>query len=51
MSNKKRIENYCERCGGEFTVTYDQDDNIDEPLFCVFCAERLFVDELDFEDD
>jgi|OM-RGC.v1.037827041 DNA replicative helicase MCM subunit Mcm2 (Cdc46/Mcm family) len=51
MSNKTSIEHYCERCGGEFMVTYDQDNNIDEPIFCVFCAERLSEDELEFDED
>ena len=51
MSNKISVEHFCEKCGAEYMVTYDPDNNIEEPVFCAFCAELIDQDELDFEDD
>lgn len=51
MSNKITVENYCEKCGSEYMVTYDPENNIDEPSFCAFCAELIVDDELDFDED
>ena len=51
MSSKTSIEHYCENCGAEYMVTFDQDNQIEEPIFCVFCAQLIDSEELDFEED
>lgn len=51
MSNKTTVENYCEHCGAEYMITWDEEMLIDEPIFCPFCAVRVDAEELDFGED
>ena len=58
--NKKNIDDFtCDSCGAEYTVTYVEEDIMEEPGFCPFCGNELdtydieeqFQGELNFEDD
>ena len=59
MSRKTLEEFICDSCGAEYTVTYIEEDIMEEPVFCPFCANELdtydieddFQDELNFEDE
>jgi len=49
MSNRTTLDFYCDHCGCECMVTYDQDNQTDDPIFCPFCAGSVESD-LDFDD-
>lgn len=50
MTSKVTLDFYCHSCGSEYMVTFDQDNQIEEPVFCTFCAESMEKD-LDFDED
>ena len=38
----------CDNCGAEYTLKYDDEEVLDEPLYCPFCSNEL--DTYDVED-
>lgn len=38
MSSKLTIEYECEKCGAEYMITFDEENIIDQPLYCPFCS-------------
>jgi len=44
MSSKKTIDHYCNNCGADFMITYDEENSSDDPYYCTFCGV-----EFDFE--
>ena len=46
MSIKITIDSYCDECGSEYMITYDQDNQLETPNFC---SSPLTEDDLDFE--
>ena len=57
---RKTLEDFtCDSCGAEYTVTYVEEDIMEEPGFCPFCGNELdtydieeqFQGELNFEDE
>ena len=34
MSIKITIDSYCDECGSEYMITYDQDNQLETPNFC-----------------
>ena len=49
MTTKETI---CYDCGAEYTVKYDEDEILDEPIYCPFCGTSKstdLTDELDFD--
>ena len=59
MSRKTLEEFVCDGCGAEYSVTFIEEDILEEPTFCPFCGNELdsydideeYQKELDFEDD
>ena len=57
--SKKAEEFLCDSCGAEYTVTYDAEEILEDPIHCPFCGSELdtfdvedeFQGELNFEDD
>lgn len=49
--SKKTIDQYCQQCGTEYMITYDEDNSVDEPVFCAFCAQLISDEELEFNED
>ena len=58
--SRKNIDDFtCDSCGAEYTVTYVEEDIMEEPGFCPFCGNELdtydieeqFQGELNFEDE
>lgn len=46
------IKHTCENCENSFVIKYDEEVCESDPIFCVFCAEMLFLDdESDAEDE
>jgi len=59
MSRKTVEEFLCDGCGAEYTITFIEEDIMEEPAFCPFCGNELdtydieeeYQGELDFNDD
>lgn len=59
MSRKTLEDFLCDSCGAEYTITYVEEDIMEEPLYCPFCGSELdtydieeeFQGELDFDDE
>jgi hypothetical protein len=49
--SKKTLDQYCTHCGSEFMITFDEDNQMDEPVFCAFCAQLMTDEELEFDED
>jgi hypothetical protein len=45
------INHTCENCDNTFTIKYDKEVCESDPIFCPFCAEMLFLEDENFEDD
>ena len=49
----------CDACGAEYTVTYIEEEIMEEPIYCPFCGNELdtfdieeeYQGELNFEDE
>lgn len=41
----------CENCGMEYTVVYDSDESVEEPVHCPFCGEVAHSDDVEDELD
>lgn len=50
MSSKTTLEQYCHHCGSEYMITWNEDEQIEEPIFCPFCAQITRDEDLDFDD-
>lgn len=51
MSNKTTVEHYCDHCGAEYMITWDEENHPDEPIFCPYCAAGIDDEELEFDED
>lgn len=58
MVDKIAVEFLCDNCGAEYTLKYDGEEVIDDPLYCPFCSNELdsydveeLQIEMDFDDD
>lgn len=59
MSRKTAEEFLCDSCGAEYTITYDNEEVLDEAIYCPFCGSELdsydmeeeFEQELNFDED
>tara|TARA_R110001606_G_scaffold28019_1_gene89262 strand:- start:1310 stop:1519 length:210 start_codon:yes stop_codon:yes gene_type:complete len=40
MPSKVRHDIICDDCSAEYVIEFDEDEIIDEPAYCVFCAFR-----------
>jgi len=40
MSSKITKEYECEKCGVEYMITFDEDNIMDQPLYCPFCSDH-----------
>ena len=49
MGSKRTIEYFCEDCHAEYMITWDEDNLLDNPLYCPFCA--YMEDELEYDED
>lgn len=49
MSRKTVEEFMCDGCGAEYSITYNDEDIMEEPVFCPFCANEL--DTYDIEEE
>ena len=38
MSSKLTIEYECQKCGAEYMITFDEENIIDQPIYCPFCS-------------
>ena len=48
--SRKTVEDYiCDSCGAEYSVTYTEEDIMEEPAFCPFCRNEL--DTYDIEEE
>jgi predicted nucleic acid-binding Zn-ribbon protein len=45
------VKHKCENCDSVFAIKYDKEVCESDPIFCPFCAEMLFLDDENFEDD
>ena len=45
------INHTCENCDSEFTIKYDKELCESDPFFCPFCAEVLFFDDSEIDDE
>jgi predicted nucleic acid-binding Zn-ribbon protein len=45
------VKHTCENCDNSFGIKYDEEVCESDPIFCPFCAEMLFLDDANFEDD
>lgn len=41
----------CENCGMDYTVVYDAEESVEDPLHCPFCGEIASPEDLDGELD
>ena len=54
MASNKPEEVVCFDCGAEYIIKYDEDEVLDEAIYCPFCGsskEAELTDELDFNDE
>lgn len=49
MQSKITKEYECENCGAEYMITFDEDNIMDQPMYCPFCCDHN--DDFDDEDD
>ena len=49
MSRKTLEDFLCDSCGAEYTITYVEEDIMEEPLYCPFCSNEL--DTYDIEEE
>ncbi len=49
MSRKTVEEFICDGCGAEYTITYSEEEIMEEPCFCPFCQNEL--DTYDIEEE
>lgn len=48
--SRKTVEDYtCDGCGAEYTITYSEEEIMEEPIYCPFCANEL--DTYDIEEE
>lgn len=45
------IKHTCENCDNNFAIKYDEEVCESNPIFCPFCAEMLFLDDSEFDED
>lgn len=45
------VKHTCENCDSVFVIKYDKEVCESDPIFCPFCAEMLFLDDENFQDD
>jgi len=56
MPSKVRHDIICDDCSAEYVIEFDEDEIIDEPAYCVFCAfgsdecEELDMHGINFDD-
>lgn len=41
----------CENCGMEYTIVYDSDESVEEPVHCPFCGEIASPEDAEDETD
>ena len=54
MVSKAAEEIICFDCGAEYIIKYDEDEVLDEPIYCPFCGTSKnpeLTDELNFDVD
>lgn len=49
MDNKKNQDFLCDNCGAEYVLIFDNEDILEEPIFCPFCGYEK--DTYDIEDE
>jgi len=47
----KTIKHECENCSNRFIINYDEDTCDSDPTFCPFCAEMMFFDDVNLDED
>lgn len=45
------IKHECDNCGTKYTITYNEELSESDPIHCPFCAEFMFTEEDELEDD
>lgn len=57
MPSKVTKDFMCDDCGVEYMVTFDEDNIIDQPMYCPFCSlqsqdyNEMDVEGFDFDED